>query len=97
VTQPLHTSRHIKNLGNTRIAYKPRHVVSESEEAVLKKGLNFAITKPHSIMDFACAAEAPVLNLPGTLGHGIQMKDQNYVGEIQASTPPTCPSKNLKL
>jgi hypothetical protein len=25
VTQPLHASQHIKILGNTRIAYKPRH------------------------------------------------------------------------
>jgi hypothetical protein len=32
VTQPLHTSQHIthKNLGNTRIAYKPRLEVAPS-------------------------------------------------------------------
>jgi hypothetical protein len=33
VTQPLHTSQHIKNLGNTRIAYKPRHTHTHTLEA----------------------------------------------------------------
>jgi hypothetical protein len=44
-------------------------------------------------MDLACAAEATVPKLPITLGMEY-MEDQNYVGEIQASTP-TFPSKNL--
>jgi hypothetical protein len=36
VTQPLHTSQLIKNLGNTRIAYKPRHTHTHTHPETLE-------------------------------------------------------------
>jgi hypothetical protein len=72
-----------------------KHVLSDSEEAVLKKGLNFAITKPHSIMDLACAAEAGVPNLPGKLGMEYRWKIRNML-EKSKSAPPNLSKQEFK-
>lgn len=37
-----------------------RHVLTDSEEAVLMKGLNYAIGNPHSNLDMTCAVESVV-------------------------------------
>jgi hypothetical protein len=34
-----------------------KHVLIDSEEAVLMKGLNFSLVKSHSNLDMACAVE----------------------------------------
>jgi hypothetical protein len=43
------------------------YVLTDSEESVLLKGLNFAIANPHSNLDMACAVESVVSKLPHTL------------------------------
>jgi 23S rRNA maturation mini-RNase III len=44
------TDKFVKNLSN--------HILTESEKAVLKRGLNFALTTPQSNLDMACAVES---------------------------------------
>jgi hypothetical protein len=44
------------------------HVLIESEEYVLKKGLNFAITNGGFNLDMACVAESAKSKLPPALG-----------------------------
>jgi hypothetical protein len=40
-----------------------RHVLTDSEEAVLMKGLNFSVTNPHSNLDMAYAVKSVVSKL----------------------------------
>jgi hypothetical protein len=43
------------------------HILTDSEEAILMKGLNFFITHPHFNLDMACAVKSVVSRLPQTL------------------------------
>jgi hypothetical protein len=45
-----------------------KHVLTDSEEAVLMKGLIFPVTYPHFNLDMACAVESVVSKLSRTLG-----------------------------
>jgi hypothetical protein len=45
-----------------------KHVLTESEVSVLKKGPNFATTNSGSNLDMACAAESAKSKLPLALG-----------------------------
>jgi hypothetical protein len=44
------------------------HILTDAEEAVLMKGLNFSVTYPHPNLDMACAVESVVSKLPQPLG-----------------------------
>jgi hypothetical protein len=41
-----------------------KYVLTDSEEAVLMKGLNFSVTYPHSNLDMVCAVEPVFPRLP---------------------------------
>jgi hypothetical protein len=77
--KPIHGSeKFIDNLSE--------HVLTESEESVLKEGLNFAITNRGSTLDMAYAAESVRSKLPPTL-------DMEFCWRIRCmlekSRPPT--------
>jgi hypothetical protein len=50
------------------------HILTDSEKAVLMKGLNFSVTYSHSNLDMACAVESVVSKLPQTLGMEFRWK-----------------------
>jgi hypothetical protein len=64
-----------------------KHVLSDSEDTVLRKGLNFAVAKPHSNTDMACAAESVVLNLPGTLGMEFRWMIRSMLEKSKPASP----------
>jgi hypothetical protein len=51
-----------------------KHVLTDSEEAVLMRGLNFLTTNPQSNLYMACVVESVVLKLPQTLGMEFRWK-----------------------
>jgi hypothetical protein len=51
-----------------------KHVLTDSEEAVLMKGMTFSVANPHSNLDMACAVESVVSKLPQTLGMEFRWK-----------------------
>jgi hypothetical protein len=72
-----------------------KHVLTDSEETVLKKILKFAITKPHSIVDLACAAEVAVPNFSETLGMEYRWKIRT-MSEKSKSAPPNLSKQEFK-
>jgi hypothetical protein len=56
------------------------HSLTESEESVLKKGLNFAITNRVSTLDMACVAESARSKPPP---YGVLLADPMDAGEIK--------------
>jgi hypothetical protein len=61
--------------------------LSECEEAVLRKGLNFAVRKPHSNLDIACAVEAVIPKLP-------RVKGMEFRWRIRSMLEKTGPPKS---
>jgi hypothetical protein len=59
-----------------------KHVFTDSEEAVVKKGLNFSVTYPHSNLGMASAVESCCFEASADSGYGIQIKDQVHVREV---------------
>jgi hypothetical protein len=45
------------------------YVLTDHEKSVLRKGLNFAIVKPHFNLDMACAAESVISKPQQILGN----------------------------
>jgi hypothetical protein len=62
------------------------HVLTKSEESVLKKGLNFAITDRGSNLDMVCAAESARSKLPLALGTELCWRIRHM---LEKSRPPT--------
>jgi hypothetical protein len=62
-------------------------VLTESEETVLKKGLNFAVTRPHSNLDMACAVEPVVSKFPQTQGMEFRWKIRSMLKKCKSSRP----------
>jgi hypothetical protein len=63
--------------------------LSNSEEAVLIKGLNFSVTYPHSNLDMACATESVVSKLSQTLGMEFRWKIRSMLKRPNSSMPNT--------
>jgi hypothetical protein len=63
------------------------YVLTDSEESVLLKGLNFALANPHSNLDMACAVESVVSKLPQTLGMEFRWKIRSMLQKSKSSTP----------
>jgi hypothetical protein len=64
-----------------------KYVLTDSEEAVLMKGLNFLVTNPHSNLHMACAVESVVSKLPQTLGMEIRSKIRSMLEKSKSSRP----------
>jgi hypothetical protein len=62
------------------------HVLTDSEEPVLTKDLNFAIAKPHSNLDMAYSVESVVSKLPQTLGIKFRWKVRSILQKSKSST-----------
>jgi hypothetical protein len=62
------------------------HVLTDHEESVLMKGLNFAIVNLHYNLDMACAVESVVSKLPQPLGMEFRWKVRSM---LQKSKSPT--------
>jgi hypothetical protein len=73
-----------------------KHAFADSEEAVLKKILNFSVMYPHSNLDVAFAVESVVLKLPRTLGMEFRWKIRSML-EKSKSSRPNMSKKGLKL
>jgi hypothetical protein len=71
------------------------HTLTDAEEAVLMKGLNFSIIYPHSNLDMACTVESVVSKLPQTLGMEFGWKIRSML-EKSKSTRPNVTTKELK-
>jgi hypothetical protein len=72
-----------------------KHVITVSEEAVLKKGLNFSVTYSHSNLDAACAVESVVSKLPQTLCEEFRWKIRSML-EKSKSPRPNLSKKEFK-
>jgi hypothetical protein len=64
-----------------------KHVLTDSEEAVLMKGLNFSVAKPRSNLDMACAMESVASELPQTLGKEFRWKIRSMLEKSRSSIP----------
>jgi hypothetical protein len=51
-----------------------KHVLTDSEEAVLMNGSNLSVMNPYSNLDMACDVECTVSKLPQTLGMEFRWK-----------------------
>jgi hypothetical protein len=63
-----------------------KHILAESEKAVLKRGLNFALATPQSNLDIACAVESIKTKLHPVLGMEFSWKIRSM---LQKSKPIT--------
>jgi hypothetical protein len=63
------------------------HILTDAEEAVLMKGLNFSVTYPHSNLDVACAVESAVAKLPQTLGMEFRWEIRSMLEKSKSCTP----------
>jgi hypothetical protein len=61
------------------------NVLTDSDEAVLVKGLNFSVMNPHSYLDLACAVESIVLKLPQSLGMEFRWKIRSMLEKSKSS------------
>jgi hypothetical protein len=61
-----------------------KHIITESEKAVLKRGLNFALATPQSNLDMACAVESIKTKLHPVLGMEFSWKIRSM---LQKSKP----------
>jgi hypothetical protein len=64
-----------------------KHTLSKAEETVLRKGLNFAVRKPHSNLDIACAVESVFPKLPRPLGLEFRWRIRSMLEKTRP--PPT--------
>jgi hypothetical protein len=71
------------------------HTVTDAEEAVLMKGLNFSMTYPHSNLDMACAVESVVSKLPQILGMEFGWRIRSMLEKSKSSRPNTT-TKEMK-
>jgi hypothetical protein len=62
-----------------------KHVLTDLEEAVLQKGLNFSVRNPHSNLDIACAVESVIPKLPRTLDMEFRWR---IISMLEKSRPP---------
>jgi hypothetical protein len=62
------------------------YVLTDSEESVLLKGLNFALANPVSNLDMACAVESVVSKLQQTLGMEFRWKIRSMLQKSKSST-----------
>jgi hypothetical protein len=76
--QALGSSKFVLNLSE--------YILTDHEESVLMKGLNFAVVKPHACLDMACAVRSVVSKLPQTLGMEFRWKVRTM---LQKSKTPT--------
>jgi hypothetical protein len=71
------TDNFVLNLSN--------HILTESEKAVLKRGLNFALSTPQSNFDMTCAIESIKTKLHPVVGKEFSLK----IGSILQKSKPT--------
>jgi hypothetical protein len=64
-----------------------KHGLTDSEEAGLKKGLNFLVMYQHPNLYMACAAESVVPKLPQTLGMEFRWKIRSMLENSKSSRP----------
>jgi hypothetical protein len=64
-----------------------KHTLTDSKEAVLKKGLNFAIAVLHSNLDMACAVESVVSKLPALTAMEFRWKIQSMLEKTSLPVP----------
>jgi hypothetical protein len=67
------------------------HILTDSEEVVLMKGLNFSVTYSHTNLDMACAVKSVVSKLPQILG-----MEFRSILEMTKSSRPNMTTKVLK-
>jgi hypothetical protein len=64
-----------------------KHVLKDSEEAVLMKGFNFLVTNPLSNQEMACTVESTVSKLPQPLGIEFGWKIRSMLENTESSMP----------
>jgi hypothetical protein len=85
-TAPIESKKFVLNLS--------KHVLTDSEEAVLQKGLNFPVRYPQSNLDMACAVESVIPKLPRALGMEFRWKIRSM---LEKSRPPPVNMSKLEL
>jgi hypothetical protein len=69
------------------ILHLSEHILTDSEESVLRKGLNFSVTYPHSNLDMACAVKSIFSKPPQTLGMEFRWKIGSMLQKSKSSRP----------
>jgi hypothetical protein len=71
---------------NIFISNLSQHILTEPESTVLKKGLNFGISVPHSNLDMACATEYVASRLSPSLGSEFRWRIRSMLEKARPVT-----------